>query len=518
MNIGIYSRKSKFSSTGESIQNQIKLCKKYAYEKFKYIHNFLIYEDEGFSGSNAYRPAYEKMLQDAQKKNFSILICYRLDRISRNVSDFSYLMQLLKKNKIEFISLKEQFDTSTSMGKAMLYISSVFSQFERETIQERIKDHFIELSRTGRWLGGMTPTGYESIPTFYIDQHKCKKKMYQLTPIEKELKTVKLLFDKFLEFHSLSLLKSYCIKNRIHTKTGKNYSEHSLKLILTNPVYAIADTHIYEYFSNNKVQISNSKEDFTGDYGIMVYNKKIVQKGKNIKTKDMSDWICAIGNHKGIIKGKDWIYVQKFLNSKKTKYSRQGTSETGILSGLLICAYCNEFMKIKYGQRIKNTNQRHFYYVCSNKSNCHCPNLSGSLIDQLIIDKLKEILSSPIILNIDFSQTNSSYKNLLHQLNMNNKKIENLSNQVSLYQASSVSKYVLQEIKNLYTENKQITFLIDSYFQNDNKHFVYDFHNISIDFSNQINYLFNTEKKIFLTNIIDRIYWNGEEVKIYLST
>ncbi|WP_129597706.1 recombinase family protein [Anaerophilus nitritogenes] len=517
MNIAIYSRKSRFTPTGESIQNQIKLCKEHAYEKFKAIHKFLIYEDEGFSGSNTHRPAYEKMILDAQRKEFDMLVCYRLDRISRNVSDFSYLMQLFKKNKIEFISLKENFDTSTSMGKAMLYISSVFSQFEKETIQERIKDNLIELSRTGRWLGGMTPTGFESIPVFYINQNNHTKQMYQLAPIEKELNTVKLLFNKFLEFQSLSLLKSYCNKNLIHTKTGKDYYEHSLKLILTNPVYAMADINIYKYFLNKKVQISNSKEDFNGEYGIMVYNKKKVEKGKSIKTKNMSDWICTIGKHKGLIEGKDWIFVQNILTSKKAKTPREGTSETGILSGLLLCAHCNKFMKIKYGQLIKNTNQRHYYYICSQKSKCQCPNLSGILIDQLVINKFKQILSSQTILNIDFSKINSSYGNLLCKLENNNKKIQNLSNQISIYKNSSLLKYILQEIKNLHKENRQIKNLLNSPIQND-KNFFHNLNNVSIDFSTQIDHLLNKEKKIFLTNIIDRISWDGEEVKIYLST
>ena len=134
----IYSRKSKFTRKGESIENQIQLCMNYA--KNMGITDFIIYEDEGFSCGSTNRPRFQEMLQDAKKKKFSYLICYRLDKISRNVSDFSTLIEELNKLDISFISIKEQFDTSTLMGRAMMYISSVFTQLEWKTVTEHIKD------------------------------------------------------------------------------------------------------------------------------------------------------------------------------------------------------------------------------------------------------------------------------------------------------------------------------------------------------------------------------------------
>ena len=87
---------------------------------------------------------------------------YRLDLISRNIGDFAELIEDLGDRHIDFISIREQFDTSSPMGRAMMYIASVFSQLERENIAERIRDNMYELSKTGRWLGGTTPTGYAS--------------------------------------------------------------------------------------------------------------------------------------------------------------------------------------------------------------------------------------------------------------------------------------------------------------------------------------------------------------------
>ncbi|WP_297430759.1 recombinase family protein, partial [Clostridium sp.] len=123
----IYSRKSKFTGKGESIENQIQMCREYSNTnlKNKNITEFLIYEDEGFSGGNTNRPEFQKLMEDAKSKKFDILICYRLDRISRNVADFSSTLELLQNNNIDFISIREQFDTTTPMGRAMIYIASV---------------------------------------------------------------------------------------------------------------------------------------------------------------------------------------------------------------------------------------------------------------------------------------------------------------------------------------------------------------------------------------------------------
>ena len=160
----IYSRKSKFTGKGESIENQIELCRQYIAMHFgeEAAENVLVYEDEGFSGGNLERPQFKKMMKDSQKIAFAAIVVYRLDRISRNIGDFAKLIEDLGDRHIDFISIREQFDTSSPMGRAMMYIASVFSQLERETIAERIRDNMHELSKTGRWLGGTTPTGYAS--------------------------------------------------------------------------------------------------------------------------------------------------------------------------------------------------------------------------------------------------------------------------------------------------------------------------------------------------------------------
>lgn len=164
MHFYIYSRKSVYTGKGESIENQIELCRSYIAAKYPsdLPHRIEIYEDEGYSAKNTDRPQFQKMLRHMTVDTPDFIICYRLDRISRSVSDFSSFIEKLNQLQIAFLCIKEEFDTSRPMGKAMMYIASVFSQLERETIAERVRDNMLLLARSGRWLGGTPPTGYTS--------------------------------------------------------------------------------------------------------------------------------------------------------------------------------------------------------------------------------------------------------------------------------------------------------------------------------------------------------------------
>jgi site-specific DNA recombinase len=257
MRAAIYSRKSKFTGTGESTQNQIDLCKEYANNYFN-ISDFIIYEDEGFSGGNTDRPKYQKMIKAAKNKNFDVLICYRLDRITRNVLDFSKTIEMLQKNNIQFVSIREQFDTSTPMGRAMMYISSVFAQLERETIAERIKDNMQRLALTGRWLGGKTPYGFTSKQLEVVNHEGSMRKLYKLIPVPSEIKIVKQIYTKYLELCSFTKVESYLIQNNI--KRNENFFNPStLRYILRNPVYCIADQLSHQYFMNHGATIASKK-------------------------------------------------------------------------------------------------------------------------------------------------------------------------------------------------------------------------------------------------------------------
>lgn len=530
----IYVRKSKYTGKGESIANQLDMCKKYAQERNLKTKKDLTYFDEGFSGSNTDRPAFQKMINDAKNKKFDILICYRLDRISRSISDFSATMDILKKYNISFISIKEQFDTSTPMGRAMMYIASVFAQLERETIAERIKDNMLQLARTGRWLGGITPTGFKSEPLIYYDKELNKRKMYILSPIYEELETVKKLFNKYLELGSLSKLQTYCLKFNLKSKNNKIYKKNTLKNILNNPVYAVADESLYEYFLENNMDIANDKVDFDGTHGVLVYNKNIESIGKSNRQRDKKEWIVAVSNHKGIIPSKEWIQVQRLLEKNKGQAPRKGTSNKALLSGLIVCGKCNEPMRVKYGNINPKTGKRHYYYVCTLKENsrshkCNNSNLKGLTADELVINNLKKLFhDNKEIINYlnNIRQKQSPYidedaeylKHLKNLISINEISIQNLVKELSKNKNSIVAKYIIKEIEKLDKENQKLNLKLLDYKNKleKNKHqtITKEIDKMIKDIDN----LFNINKKKLIKCIIDKIYWQDGTLEIKLKT
>ena len=349
----IYSRKSKFTGKGESIENQIELCRQYIAMHFgeEAAENVLVYEDEGFSGGNLERPQFKKMMKDSQKIAFAAIVVYRLDRISRNIGDFAKLIEDLGDRHIDFISIREQFDTSSPMGRAMMYIASVFSQLERETIAERIRDNMHELSKTGRWLGGTTPTGYasESLSSVTVDGKV--KKACKLKPIPEEIQLVKTIFEVFMETGSLSKTDQYLLEHRCVTKRGKQFTRFAIRGILTNPVYMIADETAYQYLKENNVDLFAERLEFDGEHGIMAYNRTLQRPGKANQIRPMEEWIVAVGKHPGIISGSDWVQVQAMLDVNKSKSYRRPRSNVALLSGLLRCGECGDYMRPKLTNR-----------------------------------------------------------------------------------------------------------------------------------------------------------------------
>lgn len=286
----IYSRKSKFTGKGESVENQIEMCRQYIAVHYgqEAADKALVYEDEGFSGGNLERPQFKKMMADAKVKRFRAIVVYRLDRISRNIGDFAGLIEKLGADGIDFLSIKEQFDTGSPLGRAMMYISSVFSQLERETIAERIRDNLYELAKTGRWLGGNTPTGYESEAVIKVTVDGKSKKACKLKAIPEEIRLVKLIFSKFLEVNSLTKTEEWLLVNGYVSKLGNEFSRFTVKLILTNPVYMIADEAAYAYLKE-RVDLFSGEEEFDGVHGIMAYNRTLQRTGKAQKMKPMEE-------------------------------------------------------------------------------------------------------------------------------------------------------------------------------------------------------------------------------------
>lgn len=476
MNIAIYSRKSKYTEKGDSIDNQIQYCKDYVKMHLKQITepNFIIYEDEGFSAATTIRPMFQKLIEDIKIKKIQVLICYRLDRINRNVSDFSKTLELLEENNISFISATENFDTTTPMGKAMIYIASVFAQLERETTAERVRDNMLALSRTGRWLGGLSPLGYQSESILYMDEALKERQLYRLVPIEKELKKVLLIYLKYKETQSLSQLETYCLTNHIKTQKNCDFTKNSLSLLLQNPTYCIADKDAYDYFSGLECIIPCSVRDFNGQYGVLCYNRTKHLTGNRQKKRPAKEWIIAIGKHRGIITGKDFVFTQNLLKQNRTKGTpRKDTSQIALFSGLITCSYCSSRLRIKNIRRNKD-NKITFSYACEMKvlskgSRCLNKNLPGASFDEKLLTLIRNILlhlditdaAIDLLLQKEYlikseAETAAFQINTLNQeLTAINDEISNLLKQLSQNSSPLLAKYILPQLDKLDEKKKQ---------------------------------------------------------------
>ena len=552
LRIAIYSRKSKYSEKGDSIGNQIELAKEYIkknYPENEYEIQTTIFEDEGFSGGNIERPKFKQFLEEEKENPFDILISYRLDRISRNIADFSSLMNQLNKLNTSFVSIKEQFDTTTPMGRAMMYIASVFAQLEREVIAERIRDNMLELAKTGRWLGGDTPLGFDSekVEIMQIAEENTNantiqnknKKAYKLKINEEEKQKVQLIFKKYLECKSLAGLEYYLLKNKIYTRKGKEFRKYSLKNILTNPVYSQNDNVILQYFKNRGQNIyaeQDGREKFDGKYGIIAYNKT----DNNKKDRPLKDWIIAVGLHKGYVTGKEWVQVQELLEKNKDKSYRASANPTNetIFSGILRCKKCGSKMIPKSNRKNKDGTTI-YYYVCREKDrtrriNCNSYNVKGNELDNNFIKILKDIFvpNSEVyqeLKNIAFNHNpkediTAEMETLKKEYEKNEKEIKDLAEKVKYIDISVIS-IINQELIKAQNKKEELKNKMESleHSKSDNK-------KANTKLSKGAKYILNIidncfdifetfdlkSKKDILNLLIESAYGEGDTIEINL--
>jgi site-specific DNA recombinase len=541
MNIAIYSRKSKYSEKGESIDNQIQYCKDYAQIHLAGIadKNYILYEDEGYSAANTLRPQFQKLIKDIKNHRINLLLCYRLDRINRNVSDFSKTLDILEKYEVPFVSATENFDTGTPMGKAMIYIASVFAQLERETTAERVRDNMLALSHTGRWLGGLTPLGYDSEAILYMDEDYKERRLYKLIPVKHEQATVQILFHKYMETKSLSQIEQYCLANHIKTKKHSDFTKSSLSMILQNPTYCIADTAAYDYFQGLGCVIANKLAEFEGAHGVLCYNRTKHQTGRKQKKRPASDWVIAIGKHNGIISGKDFSYVQYLLKENKSKGSpRSETSNIALLSGKITCSLCNSKLRIKNIR--KKENLIRFSYACEMKvlskgTRCCASNIPGDRLDCELLEQVCVLLSSASDFNyIPYLMQKENY--LKEGARNRDKKLEDLKGEETLLKGTIhtllnqsirnsplTEKYILPKLNELDEDLTQVQQEITSLTVlkeagKESEEQIDTQYEVLTNIRTLINSSDIKQKKFLLNSLIETIVWDGKQVTVTLKT
>jgi site-specific DNA recombinase len=478
MRVAVYSRKSKITDRGESVLGQIELCRAYAVNSLGAQENEItVYDEgEGYSGGSVERPQFARMMRDIGE--FDALVCYRLDRISRNVSDFCNILEKLNATGTAFISITERFDTSTPMGRAMVNIAAVFAQLERETTAERIRDNMRRLALTGRFIGSTPPFGFRSETVT-----DGGKKQHRLAPVCGDIDFIKLLFDKYIEFGSLSKLSRWIEGH--HSKQARGVS--SLRRTLSNPAYVRADGLVCEYYSDLGARVVNA-ETADGSRGMLIHGRHD-RNGAYAPEK----WTVVTAGHEGIIPSERWLAVQRMLEENKTKAPRAGTSSRALLAAKLYCGGCGAGMAVTYGG-----DRTRYYYKCRNKIHsrggaCDMPNAHGTDADDAVFDYI-EGLPYDTDLSVKLLKKYSARSGGGELARQSERAIRNLTARLRECDDSAAAKHIIAEIERLDAEVSRFK----------DKQALSAALPAGWDKITELN-----ERRGFLNSVVDKIVWDG---------
>ena len=376
----IYARQSVDRIDSISVESQIEFCKKEVTGE-----SYKVYTDKGYSGKNIDRPAFQELLRDIEAGKVNRVIVYRLDRISRSVLDFANLIEVFQKNRVDFVSTMEKFDTSTPIGKAMLMIVMIFAQLERETIQQRVIDAYSSRSKRGFYMGGRVPFGFELAQTT-IDG--IRTKMYK--PIEEEAEVIRLIFSMYAKPQtSFGDVMRYLEEHGIRKRDGKLFNRSRLRDVVINPAYVKADYQLYEFFKAQGTNIVNTPSDFIGINGAYLYS------GDNIKQKTISlvGHTLVLAPHEGLVDSATWIKCRsKCLNNQSV--ARPIKAKATWLAGKIKCAKCGYALTAKiYKCKTKSDNR---YYLCTNKyhsGGCNFGSLDADVVDDIVFKEMQKKLA-----------------------------------------------------------------------------------------------------------------------------
>lgn len=353
--VALYVRVSTTSQLEEGYSIEEQKAKLESYCDIKDWHIYKVYTDGGFSGSTTERPALEQLIKDAQSKLFDTVLVYKLDRLSRSQKDTLYLIEdVFLKNNIEFVSLLENFDTSTPFGRAVIGLLSVFAQLEREQIKERM-----QLGKLGRAKSGKSMMWAKTSYGYNYD-----KETGSMTVNEYEALAVKEIFTSYLAGMSITKLR-----DKINGEYPKQpaWSYRTIRGILANPVYC----------------------------GLNQY------KGQTFQ-----------GTHKAIISLDDFEQTQREL-AKRQQTAKELSNPRPfqakyMLSGLAQCGYCHAPLKVilgavrKDGTRFKRYEcyQRHprktrGVTVYNDNKKCESGYYDMELLEHYVLTRIAQLQNDP---------------------------------------------------------------------------------------------------------------------------
>ena len=308
-----------------------------------------MYDDGGLSGGTMERPALQRLLADIRAGKVQIIVVYKVDRLTRSLADFAKIVDVLDAHGASFVSVTQQFNTTTSMGRLTLNMLLSFAQFEREIAGERIRDKIAASKRKGMWMGGNVPLGYDV-------------KDRKLIVNAREAESVRAIFQRYAELGSVSLLKAELDRLGVVSKRragaggclagGKPFSRGALYLLLQNRIYRGEITH-----------------------------------------KD----VAYPGQHDAIIDVELWRIVQdRLATNRRERRLAAGAEAPSLLAGLIFDA---DGARMTPTHAVKGKKRYRYYVSASLLTDGRAANSSGIRvpagdIEGLVLDRLRQLLAS----------------------------------------------------------------------------------------------------------------------------
>jgi site-specific DNA recombinase len=350
----IYTRKSSeegLEQSFNSLQAQREACESYIasqrHEGWQVVAKH--YDDGGFSGGNMNRPALKQLLEDIAARLVDTVVVYKVDRLTRSLIDFARIIEAFDQKGVSFVSVTQQFNTTSSMGRLTLNVLLSFAQFEREVTGERIRDKIAASKKKGMWMGGVAPLGYD-----------VRDRQLIINPAEAKL--VREIFTRYLTLGSVAKLKDYLERKKLRTKVrtsssgrvfgGKAYSRGGLYKLLNNEVY-------------------------TG---------RIAHRGE-----------LHAGQQQAIIEPEVWEKVKALLAANNQGQRQPGRKVApSVLAGLVFDAAGNRYTPthaVKKGRRYR-------YYtsqavIQKRRKASHLDRIPARELEQLVLSRIQALLSSP---------------------------------------------------------------------------------------------------------------------------
>ena len=308
-----------------------------------------LYDDGGYSGGSTERPALKRLLADIQSHLIDVVVVYKVDRLTRSLADFAKIVEIFDAAGVSFVSVTQQFNTTTSMGRLTLNVLLSFAQFEREVTGERIRDKIAASKQKGMWMGGWVPIGYD-------------RKDRTLTINETEAVTVRTIFDLFLKLKNVQLVQTELVRLKLTTKPYATPRGRAVGGL------SFARGHLYKILSNP------------------LYIGKIEHRG-----------VRYPGQHPPLINAAIWdaVQVQLAANHHENR-ARTNAKSKSLLAGLI---YDDAGNRLISSHATKN-GKRYRYYVTSEGTGrsvaaASAPRLRlpAAMIDELVLTKLQSFLT-----------------------------------------------------------------------------------------------------------------------------